>query len=167
MPCSADQLTGFLRSLHEKGVDEPCKQFSSAGSAAPHPREHSRWARGRRRARARSARLSRLHIRGSAGRRGCYSSGVAAGARADPEAAGGPRSPRAGQPRLQRREAAWQRRRHVSGHRGSGLGDGKCGRAGGPPRSLQDAGAAGRGAGWGKAAPGRRLPVTAAITVAT
>ncbi|XP_019492966.1 PREDICTED: IQ domain-containing protein E [Hipposideros armiger] len=112
MPCSADQLTGFLRSLHEKGVDEPCKQFSSAGSTAPHPREHSRWARGRRRARARSARLARLHIRGSVGRRGCYSSGVAARARADPEAAGGPRSPRAGQPR-----------RHVSGHRGSGLGD--------------------------------------------
>lgn len=140
--CGAYTRKGWANTVNRRA--RRLRAFSSAGLPALHRREHCWSAPGCCGARTRSARRAGRHIRGSAGRRGCHGNGVAAGARVDPGPGGGgrpgaPRSPRAGQRRLQRRGAAEQRRYHVAGHRGSGLGHGKRGWASGRASLLAPA----------------------------
>lgn len=138
-------------------AENPCPHLRERGWSARGPAEHAQWRPG-----------ARAPHPGLAGRRGCHGSGVAAGARAGPEAAGSGAVCGAPEPDSGVRNAEGRPGSAAAMSLGSGdpASETVSARAGGPAaRSPQPAGSAGRGAGRTKAAHGRRPPVTAAIIV--
>lgn len=93
------------------------------------------------------------HIRGSAGRRGCHGSGVAASARAGGEAAGSPAAGEAPEP-----DGSAEGRSGSAAAMSLGAGDPASEtvrrRAGGPPRGLPSPGRGPEDGGAGRAAAG-------------
>lgn len=132
---------------------------------SPYRRARSRSAGGRRGARAQSAGWQAPPHPGLDGRSGCHGSGVAAGARANLEAAGGPAAGGALEPYSRARSSA----RHPGSAAAMSLGTGD------PTSEMVSAGGR-RAGGWvssllagpgegGEGARCPRLPVTAAIIV--